>query len=211
VVRKSSEGSHNGFCSARQKTKCLPFTRASSPSSNEGSSRSRAALVSGSVRASIRCLTRNNSGTSQSRSSTTPRRVGDSEISRAVTELHSRRVQSERAASGDQNRTAGSASRRPSSIVRYEIVGQFNIDLAKPRQSSQLSACGEFLHKLLVFRARATRSKRPRHRFQGLAIPIKNLGVNERPVRRRPISLFDKTKRPPIQRGECFPPRGNIR
>lgn len=49
------------------------------------------------------------------------------------------------------------------------------------------------------------------HRFQGLAIPIKNLGFNDRPVRRRLVSLFDKTKRPPIQPGECFPPRGSIR
>ena len=66
-------------------------------------------------------LTRSSSGTAQSRSSTTPRRVRDSEISRAVTAVHSRRVQSERAASGDQNRTARSASRRPSSISATKL------------------------------------------------------------------------------------------
>ena len=35
---------------------------------------------------------------------------------RAITEVHSSRVQSERVASGDQNRTARSAARRPCSI-----------------------------------------------------------------------------------------------
>jgi hypothetical protein len=76
---------------------------------------------SGSVRASIWCLTRSNCGSSRSRSSTTPRRVRDSEISRASTEVHSISVQSESAASGDQKRTVRSASRRPSSIFATKL------------------------------------------------------------------------------------------
>jgi hypothetical protein len=47
---------------------------------------------SGSIRASIRCLTRSNSGTAYSRSTTTPRRVRDSDISRAVTAFETRPV-----------------------------------------------------------------------------------------------------------------------
>jgi hypothetical protein len=56
-----------------------------------------------------------------------PRRVRDSEISRAVTEVHSRRVQSEPAASGDQNRTAQALL-----DFHNEIAAEFNIDFANP-------------------------------------------------------------------------------
>jgi hypothetical protein len=83
-----------------------------------------------------------------------PSRTRDSEISRAVTEVHSRRVQSERAASGDQNRTVRSASRRPFSIFRNEIVAQFDIDLAEPwLDVLSFKLVGERLNELLVFRA----------------------------------------------------------
>ena len=81
-----------------------------------------------------------------------PRRVLDSEISRAVTEVHSSRVQSERAASGDQNRTVRSASRRPSSIFATKIAAEFNIDLADPRLDLlSFELVGERLGELLVF------------------------------------------------------------
>jgi hypothetical protein len=83
-----------------------------------------------------------------------PRRVRDSEISRAVTEVHSRRVQSERAASGDQNRMVRSASRQPFLDFRNEIAAEFNIDLANPRLDLLcFKLGGKRLDELLVFRA----------------------------------------------------------
>src|SRR5271165_2014292 len=114
----------------------------------------RAARDRGSVRASIRCLTRSNSGTSQSRSSTMPRRVRDSEISRAVTEVHSKTR---------PIRTRGLRRPKQDGQVRIaqafldfrnEIVAQFDIDLADPRLDFlSFELLGEHLHELLVFRA----------------------------------------------------------
>src|ERR1017187_9667424 len=74
-----------------------------------------------SCRASNRFLFRSSSGTSQSRSSSTPSRVRDSATCRASTEVHSSRVQADRTASGDKTSNTRSLSFNPSSIFATKL------------------------------------------------------------------------------------------